>query len=97
MKKLTKLPLYVTTALILVGCSGAGQIAPEQKPIKKQVTLEKSYDKTWESVVDWFALNNTILERVDKEDGLITSARNLRAGHEVDCGKAKGQISWASA
>jgi len=89
--------IVVVATLTLFGCTGAGQKLPEKRNIQNSKVVNASYDETWNTVVEFFAVNNTPLEKVEKEDGLITSARHLRSRNELDCGEATGQISWASA
>lgn len=92
-----KIIIMALSVFFIYGCAGAGQTAPEESKFQRHATITQDFDTTWDSVVEWFAINNTPLDKVDKEDGLITSERHLRSKDELDCGKATGQISWASA
>lgn len=88
----------ISVLVILAGCAGAGQIPPAPREITNQVTLETSFDNTWSALIQWFAINNTVLDRIDKENGLLTTERFLGASNGMlDCGEATGQISYASA
>lgn len=92
-----KIILVIITSIAIAGCVGAGQNLPEKRNINNIKTISSSYEKTWNSIIEFFAVNNTPLEKINKGDGLITSSRHLRTLDELDCGQATGQISWASA
>lgn len=92
-----KLVLRITAILLLTGCTGASHRPPAVPDFSKEITIPNNFDSTWASVVKWAALNNVPLDKVDKEDGLISSRRGLSANRVLDCGEAKGKIAWASA
>ncbi len=84
-------------ATILTGCGSASHKPPTTTDFSRDTTVQADFDSTWSNVVKWAALNNVPLDKVDKEDGLLSSQRGLAAGGVLDCGEAKGKIAWASA
>ena len=94
---MVKLVSAAFLAALLIGCSGAGQIPPQERQIQRSVTLDQSYEGVWSLVVEWFVLRGTPFDTMDKEDGVITSGSGLRASYELDCGKAAGRVSYAAA
>lgn len=59
--------------------------------------VDKPYGEVWSLTTEWYALSNVTLANIDKEDGLINSEKGMPMPEGVDCGKAAGQVSWASA
>lgn len=70
-------PVLVLAALC--GCTHAIVITPPaQRDIIKHRTFEKSYDFIWSRAVAWFAGNNVVIEKIEKDSGLITAKYLLR-------------------
>lgn len=73
--------------LVLAGCASANVGAPAIREIQKTITVDQAYEQTWRKSVSWFANNNIIIDKVEKESGLITAKYTLAVGDAVvDCG-----------
>lgn len=72
--------LYIlVTSFAMVGCSGTMHITPaEPKPIQSSFSFDTSYDQAWLLAVDWFAENNIVIDKIEKDSGLITAKYDLR-------------------
>lgn len=75
--------------LSLVGCSGRINIEPPiQSDFEKSRIFESTYDHIWIRTVDWFAGHNVVIEKIEKESGLITAKYMLNMNEgELDPGK----------
>ncbi len=71
-------------ATILTGCGSASHKPPTTTDFSRDTTVQADFDSTWSNVVKWAALNNVPLDKVDKEDGLLSSQRGLAAGGVLD-------------
>jgi hypothetical protein len=85
--------------LLMVGCSHAIVVTPPaERNITKQRTFEKSYDFIWSRAVAWFAGNNVVIEKIEKNSGLITAKYLLRLDDGfLDPGKIETSgYGWSS-
>lgn len=68
---------YVVVLTILpaaVGCAGyLTQTPPVEKQFEKSRVFDLNYDSTWSRAVDWFASHNVVIDKIQKESGLITA------------------------
>lgn len=79
--------------ILLCLLSSCATYKPAKKhDYKKSATVNKSFDKTWQYIVDWLSENNTPIKNIDKASGLITTERNLKVtdGLYYDC----GEMGW---
>jgi hypothetical protein len=60
---------------------------PQIYVFDKSRTINKPFEEVWNSVIEWFAKNNTPIRNLDKSSGFIASEFNLKpnASH-CDCG-----------
>lgn len=81
----------LVASFAMVGCSGTMYITPaEPKPIQSSFSFDTDYDKTWLLVVDWFAENNIVIDKIEKNSGLITAKYDLRLyPSALDCGDVR--------
>ncbi|MFI8749373.1 hypothetical protein ACIGG6_05155 [Vreelandella lionensis] len=91
--KMLKLGFACVTFGFLGGCAAAGVTGLPADTAEKNFAFDKSYDEVWEATVEWFASNNTPIDNVDKDSGLISSNYGLNPGSGViDCGQPTGNI-----
>ena len=79
--------------IILISCSSYEP--PRDYTVQKEATINKSYDITWQNVVDYFATHNTPIKTMDKNTGLIATDYNLTVSEALkymDCGTAGNSI-----
>lgn len=92
MKKLTH-ALLAVISVILLSCSS--YIPPKQYDYDSTFTIQKSYDKVWNRLIEYLAIHNVNVDRLDKENGYIVSyimGRLPTFGFpDVDCG---GHSGW---
>lgn len=81
--------ILVLVCLFLLTSCVEFKITPGVKiDLSKSATIAKSYDETWLRVVDWFAEHNVIIDKLDKESGIITAKYAFRSDDRfLDCGK----------
>lgn len=82
MKKL----LISIALLFLIGCSVSQP--PKTYNVVKEMTFEKSYDRIWNTAIEWFAIQGTPIKNMDKSSGFISTEYSLSAnrGGCLDCG-----------
>lgn len=77
----------------LIACSPVGTKNVEKVDVDKLRHYSQSYDQIWERSIEWFAVNNIPLDKVDKTSGVIFSKYGLDASQMIiDCGEATGSI-----
>lgn len=64
--------------LAVISLSGCGfKINSVEQPVpvefERSQVYQVSYDKAWVRAVDWFAEHNVILDKIEKESGLLTA------------------------
>lgn len=90
--------ILLTLAFSVVSCSSVGSKNVRQVQVTKSVVYNKSFDNVWADAVEWFALNNIPIDRMDKDSGLLTSEYGLSANQEiVSCGEPTGNIGLYTA
>lgn len=58
----------------LTGCSSVITITPPEKQnFESSRVYNKSYDVVWLKAIDWFADHNVVIEKIEKDSGLITA------------------------
>jgi len=94
MKILTTLALALMTA----ACSSVGSKNVQQAQVTNSVVYNESFDTVWEDAIEWFAINNIPIDKIDKESGLLTSEYGLGANQDiVNCGEPTGNIGLYTA
>ena len=74
-------------SLILQGCASFNVVPPSSPTHLKEHVYEGSYDRVWRSSIDWFASRNIIIDKIEKDSGLITAKYALNiADTDLDCG-----------
>ena len=83
MLKIIPLILLVT----LSGCVSINVTPPKKANIEKDQTYTLDYHSTWVQVIDWFADHDVIIDKIEKDSGLITAKHLLEADNVyLDCG-----------
>lgn len=91
--KTLKLGLIIAGVSTLGGCAAAGVTGLPSDTAEKNFVFEKDFDVVWDATVEWFASNNTPIDNVDKDSGLISSNYGLNPGSGViDCGQPTGNV-----
>ena len=72
MKKLINITALALSVITLAACATSTKAV--QTNFEKTRTVSKSFDKTWESVVEGFANANIGIETLEKDSGLIVAS-----------------------
>ena len=72
MKILAKITTLALSSITLVACATPTKAV--QTNFEKTRTVSKSFDKTWENVVEGFASANIGIETLEKDSGLIVAS-----------------------
>lgn len=84
--------LLILSLVMISGC--ATLKPPVQKEIVKSSVVQGDYDKTWASVVRYFAENNITIKNIEKASGLIATDSKtfdpFNNGGAIDCGSLSG-------
>lgn len=83
MKNMIKLSVIIA-AMTLVGCAN---IPPPVIKIENKVTINKSFDATWEKIIGYFAENNIDIRTIEKSSGILAAERETFSDSYADCGK----------
>lgn len=76
--------------MMLASCASIKTTEPVSKDIDRSRIYTQSYAQVWAKTVDWFADHNVIIEKIEKESGLITAKYLLKSNEAyLDCGKIK--------
>jgi len=81
--------LFISLILVIgiVGCAAPSLKPPSDQSRDFSDRYAADFDVVWESVVDWFAVNNIPIKNIDKNSGLISSDYSLGSSFtQVDCG-----------
>ncbi|MEM9062661.1 MAG: hypothetical protein AAGD13_19545 [Pseudomonadota bacterium] len=71
----------------LSACASASITPPQQKVVNKSLLIPLHYEETWRKSVAWFANRNIIIDKIQKESGLIAAKYRLSVNDGVvDCG-----------
>jgi hypothetical protein len=89
---------FMSLALIftIAGCAAPEYIKPETYVVEKDRVVNKSFDITWQSAVEWFATHNTPIKNLDKNSGFISTEYSLSIGEALeymDCGAGESNFS----
>ncbi|HBP40286.1 MAG: hypothetical protein ACTJG4_14000 [Vreelandella alkaliphila] len=96
--KMLKLGLIVSALGFLGGCAAAGVTGLPSDTAEKNFVFDKEFDNVWEATVEWFASNNTPIDNVDKNSGLISSNYGLNPGSGIiNCGQPTGNVGLLQA
>ncbi len=76
---------------IFTGCASISVTPPEKKNFKTSRVYNKSYEVVWLRAVDWFADHNVVIEKIEKESGLLTAKYRIDVSTSdyLDFGKLK--------
>lgn len=88
MKNLALIFLLLTV-FNFISCSG--YTPPKHYDVVKEMTINKSIDEVWSSLISWFTSHNTPIKNIDKTSGLLTTEYNLTVSDVkkyMDCGEA---------
>lgn len=88
--------LYLVAVLFLLSaCSPVGTKNVTQVKVTNSVIYATSKDKLWGDAIEWFAINNIPIDKIEKDSGLISSKYGLPTNQEiVDCGTPTGNIGF---
>lgn len=76
------------SALFLSGCASINVTPPTKTEFEKNKTFNLAYHDAWVRAVDWFADHDVIIDKIEKESGLITAKHLLETDNKyIDCGK----------
>ncbi len=71
----------------LIGCANLNVIPPQERSVEKSRIYRSDYEQIWVRAVDWFAEHNAIIDKIEKESGLLTTRFKIGVGQEyLDCG-----------
>ncbi|WP_417421281.1 hypothetical protein [Halomonas sp.] len=91
--KMFKMGFVVAALGLLGGCAAAGVTGLPSDTAEKKFVFDKEFDNVWEATVEWFASNNTPIDNVDKNSGLISSNYGLNPGSGIiNCGQPTGNV-----
>lgn len=87
---MTKLINIFTIAAIIsisTGCANIKFHPPKNHDVERTTLHKKNFDKTWDRAVDWFAGHNIVIDKIEKESGLITAKYRVQVTDKyLDCG-----------
>ena len=80
---MVRLWLLLSVVLAALGCAGRiNTTPPREREIERSKVFNKPYDHVWARAVDWFASHNVIIEKIEKESGLITAKYQLQMSND---------------
>ena len=83
-------PTLVVLSLLLTACVSVRSTPPVEQTFERSRTYNASFDQVWLRAVDWFADHNVMIEKIERESGLITAKYLLVADQDyLDCGTVK--------
>jgi hypothetical protein len=72
----------------VVGCASIKTSQPSEYGAEKSRTYTQPFEKVWVKSVDWFASHNIIIDKIEKNSGLLTARYLLKTDDTyLDCGK----------
>ena len=87
MKKLISILVFIT----LFGCTQ--YIPPKEYYILKEFTFDKSYEATWNKIIEYFANRGIPIKNMDKSSGFISTEYSLNLDYGcMECGSQSGNI-----
>jgi hypothetical protein len=97
-ENMNKLIIFGLITLFVSGCASVDIQPPSKRSFEKNRNYSISFEKTWIRAVDWFADHNVVIEKIEKESGLLTAKYLIEANDGyLDCGeiKATGTLGGA--
>jgi hypothetical protein len=80
---------YCLAIIFLTSC--ASYKPPQARNVNNTTMVAASYENTWNQIVEFLALSNISIDKIEKESGLINGGATLsRKTAVVDCGKITG-------
>jgi hypothetical protein len=99
---MNKKVLILISIFSILSCSAAGVRNVEYADFERSVTVQKSYDDVWGSILEWSAVTGFPINSVDRDSGVIILAYAGLTGFSfgdteideslVSCGEATGNI-----
>lgn len=91
--------IFIVIAILpIAACSSVGTKNVNKVKVKDTAVYSKPFNAVWEDAIEWFAISNIPIDKMDKESGLITSEYGLGASQDiVDCGEPTGNIGLYTA
>lgn len=91
--------LFVVLATVSISaCSAVGTKNVQKVEVRNTAVYSESFSNVWEDAIEWFAINNIPIDKMDKESGLLTSEYGLGANQGiVNCGEPTGNIGLYTA
>lgn len=81
---------------ILTGCASVITIThPEKQTFESTRVYNKPYGVAWLKAVDWFADHNVVIEKIEKDSGLITAKYliDVSTSDYLDHGKVEASMA----
>lgn len=80
--------ILLASALLTSACSI--QVTKINEPeVNNTRVFNSSYDSVWLAAVDWFADKNVVIDKIEKESGLITAKHKLKTNFGLTCDKVE--------
>ena len=80
--------LLLVSAIITSSCSM--QVTKIQEPdVNNTRVFNADYESVWLAAVDWFADNDVVIDKIEKESGLITAKHKLKTNFGLVCDKVE--------
>ena len=81
------LTLLLASAL-LSACAQLEKSPPSVYSFERSQVFEMNFNDTWTRAVDWFAQSNIVLDKIERDSGLLTARhRLLTTDRYLDCGE----------
>lgn len=71
--------LVLLAPLLFSGCASVAYTPPMQRSFESSRVYNKSYDEVWIRAVDWFADHNVVIDKMEKDSGLLTARYLINA------------------
>ncbi len=82
-----KLTMAVIVLVALTGCASIKITPPVENEQKSKMTYDKPFEETWIKAVDWFAEHNVVIDKIEKQSGLLTAKHRLKTADSfLNCG-----------
>lgn len=83
--------LVLLIALFLISaCAQMEKTPPQAYSFERSQVMKMSFNDAWIKAVDWFAQSNIILDKIEKDSGLLTARyRLLISDRYLDCGEIR--------
>jgi len=73
--------------VILTSCvASKPRVDPWERPVTKEKVIEKSFEITWQKLIDYFGSHNIPIKTIDKSSGILSTEYDLRTGTENNKG-----------